>query len=115
MAKVDSPSVQQALDQIQAATGRRERNYGGQVTIVGQDPVLASRHRFGELMAATQASLGMNLGDIWQQRGGEVQSVGTSVEQGIHQHHGIAFLRQNGNQIGFTGSSELSGQPASHG
>ncbi len=35
MAQVDSPSVQQALDQIQAATGRNERNYGGPVTIVG--------------------------------------------------------------------------------
>ncbi len=44
----------------------------------------------------------MNLGDIWQQRGGEVQSIGTSVAQGVHQHHGIAFLRQNGHQIGFT-------------
>ncbi len=102
MAQVDSPSVQQALDQIQSATGRDERSYAGPVTITGKDPVLASRHRFGELMAATQASLGMNLGDIWQQRGGEVQSIGTSVAQGVHQHHGIAFLRQNGHQIGFT-------------
>ncbi len=53
MAQVDSPSVQQALDQIQSATGRDERSYAGSVTITGKDPVLASRHRFGELMAAT--------------------------------------------------------------
>lgn len=46
MAQVDTPSAQLALDQIQSATGRDERHYDGAVTIQGQDPVLASRHRF---------------------------------------------------------------------
>ena len=102
MATVDSPSTQNALDLIQSALGRRESHYAGQVAITGQDPVLASRHRFGELMAASQASLGMALGDIWQQRGGQVQDVATNVANAVHQHHGIAFMRQNGHQIGFS-------------
>lgn len=102
MATVDSPSTQQALDMIQAALGRREDRYPATVTITGQDPVLASRHRFGELMAAAQASLGMALGDIWQARGGAPQSVTTDVTNAVHQHHGIAFMRQNGHQVGFT-------------
>lgn len=102
MATVDSPSTQQALDQIQAALGRRESDYAGAVTITGQDPILASRHRFGELMAAAQASLGMALGDVWQQRGGAAQAVCTDVGNAVHQHHGIAFMRQNGRQVGFT-------------
>lgn len=100
MATVDSPSTQQALDMIQAAIGRREDRYAATVTITGQDPVLASRHRFGGFMAAAQASLGMALGDIWQVRGGAPQPVATDVTHAVHQHHGIAFMRQNGHQVG---------------
>ena len=101
MATVDSPSTQQALDMIQAGLGRKEANYSGKVTITGQDPVLASRHRFGELMAAAQASLGMTLGDIWEARGGQAQAVQTDVTNAVHQHHGRVFMRQNGHQVGF--------------
>ncbi len=102
MATVESESAQRALDMIQSATGRKESAYPGKVTIRNRDPLLASRHRFGEVMAAAQASLGMNLGEIWQRRGGAVQDVTTDVHNGVHQHHGIAFLRQNGRQLGFT-------------
>ena len=57
----------------------RESDYLGDVTIRNSDPLLASRHRFGEVMAAAQASLGMNLGEIWQRRGGDVQDVTTDA------------------------------------
>ncbi len=63
--------------------------------------MLSSRHRFGEVMAAAQASLGMCLGDIWHRRGGAVQDVTADVTAGVHQHHGIAFMRQNGQLLGF--------------
>ncbi|MCP9773402.1 CoA transferase [Synechococcus sp. Tobar12-5m-g] len=102
MASVETESVQLALDIIQKALGRRESAYQGKVTIRNSDPLLASRHRFGELMAAAQASLGMCLGDIWHQRGGPVQDVTTDAHAGVHQHHGIAYLRQNGRELGFT-------------
>ncbi len=101
MANVDAVTAQDALDMIQAATGRKESDYAGSVTIRNQDPLLASRHRFGEVMAAAQASLGMNLGDIWARRGGDVQDVSTDAHTGVHQHHGIAYLRQNGRELGF--------------
>lgn len=109
MAEVDSPSVQQALDMIQHALGRRESDYPGRVTIRGQDPVLASRHRFGELMAAAQAGFGMALGDIWAARGGNVQSVTTDVEHAVHQHHGISYMRQNGRELPFTDYGSIGG------
>lgn len=99
MANVDSPSAQQALDMMQAAIGRDERRYPGTVTIRNRDPLLASRHRAGELMAAAQASLGMNLGEIWQRRGGSVQDVTTDAHMGVHQHHGIQYMRQNGRDL----------------
>ncbi|MCT0212158.1 MULTISPECIES: CoA transferase [unclassified Synechococcus] len=102
MAQVDTDSAQRALDMIQSAIGRQERLYPGKVTIRHADPLLSSRHRFGELMAAAQASLGMCLGDIWQRRGGAVQDVTTDAHAGVHQHHGIAYLRQNGRELGFT-------------
>src|SRR5882757_5439397 len=102
MAIVDSNTSQQALGMILAAIGLRESGYAGKVTIQGKDPILASRHRFGELMAAAQAAFGMALGDIWQLRGGKPQSVTTSVKNAVHQHHGVAFMRQNGRPIPFT-------------
>jgi len=52
MADVDSKSSQQALDRMLKAIGLKESTYNGKITIRKQDPVLASRHRFGELMAA---------------------------------------------------------------
>ncbi|MBE0646814.1 MAG: CoA transferase [Bacteroidales bacterium] len=102
MATVDSNSSQQALNMILAAIGLRESSYSGKVTIEGKDPILTSRHRFGEVMAAAQAAFGMALGEIWQQRGGSVQDVTTNVRNAVHQHHGIAFMRQNGRQLPFT-------------
>lgn len=102
MVEVEAESVQRALDMIEAAIGKGGRDYPGDVTIRHRDPLLASRHRFGELMAAAQASLGMNLGEIWHRRGGDVQDVTTDAHRGVHQHHGIAYLRQNGRELGFT-------------
>lgn len=102
MASVDSKTSQQALNMILGAIGKRESDYKGKVTIRGKDPILASRHRFGELMAAAQAALGMALSDLWQLRGGKPQNVTTSVHNAVHQHHGIAFMRQNGRKLPFT-------------
>ena len=102
MAIVDSKTSQLALNNILEAIGLQESSYAGEVTIRGKDPILASRHRFGELMAATQAGLGMALGRLWQLRGGSPQNVTTDVRHGVHQHHGIAFMRQNGRKLPFT-------------
>src|SRR5476651_2557012 len=101
MAKVESKTVQKALDMILAAIGLRESGYKGEVTIRGKDPILASRHRFGELMAAAQAAFGMALGNLWELRGGKPQDVTTDVGNAVHQHHGIAFMRQNGRRLPF--------------
>ena len=102
MAAVDSKTSQQALDMVLKAIGKRESAYKGKVTIKGQDPVLASRHRFGEVMAAAQAAFGMALSDIWELRGGKPQDVTTDVKNAVHQHHGIAYMRQNGRELPFT-------------
>ncbi len=102
MATVDSKTSQQALDMILAAIGLRESEYKGKITIEGKDPILASRHRFGEVMAAAQAAFGLALGELWQLRGGKPQDVTTNVRNAVHQHHGIAFMRQNGRQLPFT-------------
>jgi crotonobetainyl-CoA:carnitine CoA-transferase CaiB-like acyl-CoA transferase len=102
MATVNTKTTQQALDMILAAIGLRESKCSARATIQGQDPILASRHRFGELMAAAQAAFGMALSEIWQLRGGKPQTVTTNVQNAVHQHHGVAFMRQNGRQLPFT-------------
>lgn len=102
MAKVDSPSSQLALNMILSAIGMKESSYKGKITIEGKDPILSSRHRFGELMAAAQAAFGMALSSLWEMRGGKCQNITTNVENAVHQHHGVAFMRQNGRQLPFT-------------
>ncbi len=109
MAMVDSTSSQKALDMMLAAIGLRESAYRGKVSIRGKDPILASRHRFGELMAAAQAAFGMALGHLWELRGGKPQDITTNVRHGVHQHHGIAFMCQNGRRLPFTDYGSASG------
>jgi hypothetical protein len=109
MASIESKTSQQALDMILSALGKKQANYQGKVTIQGKDPILASRHRFGELMAAAQAAFGMCLSDLWVLRGGKCQDVTTDVHNAIHQHHGIAFMRQNGRTLPFTDYGSAAG------
>lgn len=109
MAIVDNSTTQQALDMILSAIGMHESTYKGKITISGHDPILASRHRFGELMAAAQAAFGMGLGRLWELRGGSPQDVSTSVKNAVHQHHGIAFMRQNGRALPFTDYGNVGG------
>lgn len=58
-------------------------------------------HRFGEVMAAAQAALGIGLGAIWRKQTGASQSVTTDVSLAVHQHHAIHFMRQNGRKLAF--------------
>lgn len=112
MAKVDSKTAQQALNMILTAIGLRESEYKGKVTIHGKDPILSSRHRFGELMAASQAAFGMALSNLWELRGGKAQNVTTDVRNAVHQHHGVAFMRQNGRPLPFTDYGSVGGVEA---
>ena len=101
MAQVDTPTTQQALDMILKAIGLRESGFKGKITIHGKDPILASRHRFGELMAAAQSAFGMAVSHLWELKGGNPQDITTHVANAVHQHHGIAFMRQNGRKLPF--------------
>ena len=102
MLSIESKTAEQALHTILSAIGKKESDYKGKVKVKGKDPILASRHRFGELMAAAQAAFGIALSDIWELRGGKCQNVTTDVHNAVHQHHGIAFMRQNGRRLPFT-------------
>ncbi len=109
MAHVDTKTSQQALDLILSAIGKKESQFKGKVRIKGKDPVLASRHRFGEVMAAAQAAFGMALSDLWELRGGKCQNVTVDVKNAVHQHHGVAFMRQNGRRLPFTDYGSAAG------
>jgi len=109
MATTESKTAQHALDMMLSAIGLKEASYNGKVTISGKDPVIASRHRPGEVMAAAQAAFGMALGNLWEIKGGKPQDIHTDVIKGVHQHHGVHYLRQNGRALGFTDYSAAGG------
>jgi hypothetical protein len=87
MAKVDNASCQKALDAFLKAIGLSENEGGGGVTITGQGPDSV------EVMAASQAALGITLAGIWKAQTGAGQDVATDVERAVHQHPGIHFMR----------------------
>jgi hypothetical protein len=109
MATTESKTAQQALDMMLSAIGLKEDHYNGKITISGKDPVIASRHRPGEVMAAAQAAFGMALGNLWELKGGKPQDIHTDVIKGVHQHHGVHYLRQNDRALGFTDYSAAGG------
>lgn len=109
MISIESDTAKQALNMMLSAMGKKLVDYKGKLTITGKDPILASRHRFGELMAAAQAAFGIALSDLWMLRGGKCQDVTTDVRNAVHQHHGIAFMRQNGRRLPFTDYGSGSG------
>lgn len=101
MARAESPKSQEALNHILQAIKLTENECDGMVTITGKDPILSSRHRFGEVMAAAQAASGIALAGIWKSKTGEGQDVTTDVNLAVHQHHSIHFMRQNGQKLTF--------------
>jgi len=102
---------QDALNTILEAIGLRVDDCGGDVTITGAAPYVASNHRLGELMVSAITATGIGAAALWREKTNEGQDITTDVSQAIHQHHGIAFLRQNGVYLSNQTMDSILGSP----
>ena len=71
------------------------------MTIQGKDPIPASRHRFGELMAAARAAFGMALGEPGQLGGGKTQNVTSRARTPTPKDRTTEPSKTSGDQLTF--------------
>jgi len=95
------PVAQAALDAVLAGVGLTTADAGGQVGIVGHDPVIASPHRLATAMAVAACGQGTALAALHREHGGPAQDVSVDIGDAAHALHPSRYLKQNGHPIGF--------------
>lgn len=89
-----------ALTQLLDLLGIDDEEVTSAVSIIGDDPVVPSRHRLGAATAAALAAQGAAIAQIWKMRTGRSQSVSVHVDDAVYALNSVKFLRQNGHPIG---------------
>ncbi|MFV0294757.1 MAG: CoA transferase, partial [Hyphomicrobiaceae bacterium] len=69
-----------AFEEVMAARGKGMPTKG-EVEISGQDPILSTRFRIGDTVAAVLGGVGVAVNDIWEMRTGRRQNVSLSTRQ----------------------------------
>ena len=79
-----------------AALAGLELTSATDVTVTGEDPVLASPFHLGEGATTALALVGQEADRIWRMRGGKPQSMSVDVRHGAASLHSFALLRTEG-------------------
>lgn len=64
-----------ALDELLAILGLERKDSGGTINFIGNDPVVASRHRPAAASAAALAAQAVGVAALWRLRGGDGQDI----------------------------------------
>lgn len=91
---------QRALADLLAQLGLDDSEVNERVEIVGDDPIVPSRHRLAAATSAALAAQGAGISTIWKMRTGRAQSVSVHAEDAIYALNTIRYLKQNGFPIG---------------
>lgn len=75
-----------------------ERPEANEVSIVGRDPIWASKYPIGEAAAVALAAIGVAVNHLWEQRTGRRQRVRVEVRRAAASLRGHAFQRLNGEE-----------------
>lgn len=89
-----------ALSELLNLLNINDAEINAQVKVVGDDPVVPSRHRLGAATAAALAAQGAAIAQIWKMRTGRSQSVSVHVDDAVYALNSVRYLRQNGFPIG---------------
>lgn len=66
----------------------------GEVTIVGEDPVLPTRFKIGEVCASVVAGVGVAVNDIWEQKTGTRQNASVDVKHAAAALKSTRYMRK---------------------
>ncbi len=92
-----SAAARAALEVLLARGDIGLRDLPGEIRFVGDDPVIASCHRYGTATAAAIAANAAGVAILWHLRSGEIQDIEVDLAQSVHIGLRTAFhLRQNG-------------------
>lgn len=78
-------SVNEVLKDI----GLTAADSGGKLTFYGQDPIIASPHRFGAMAAVGLAARSVALASLWKSRTGEGQDIHVDVRKALRRFSGF--------------------------
>jgi crotonobetainyl-CoA:carnitine CoA-transferase CaiB-like acyl-CoA transferase len=88
------------FDKVWSDIGLGPADRAGSVTILGDDPVVPGRHRFGAASAGALAAQGAAVAAVWKLRGGGGQDVTVDLRQAVVPGlQTIAHLYQNGHYL----------------
>ncbi len=94
-------SITSALEELGTELGISGADFGGNVEIEGQDPIVASKHHIGDSTSVLLALFGMELAAIWKQRTGRSQDVKVKVHDAICNLAAVLYAKHNGVAIPF--------------
>ena len=78
-------SVNEVLKNI----GLTAADSGGKLSFYGQDPIIASPHRFGTMAAVTLAARSVALASLWKSQTGEGQDIHVDVRKALRRFSGF--------------------------
>jgi len=78
-----------SVDDVLKDVGLTAADSGGKVTFYGQDPILASPHRFGATAAVGLAAKTIAVAALWKFRTGEGQDIHVDVRKALRRFYGF--------------------------
>jgi len=78
-----------AVNEVLNDVGLTAADSGGKLTFYGQDPIIASPHRFGTMAAVGLASRSVALAALWKDRTGEGQDIHVDVRKALRRFYGF--------------------------
>src|SRR5260221_256221 len=94
-AKLASPEtspefdLRKAVNDVLGDVGLTVADGGGKLTFYGQDPIIASRFRFGSMAAIGLAATSVAVAALWKHRTGEGQDVSVDVRKALRRFCGF--------------------------
>src|SRR5215510_10562463 len=77
------------VSEVLSDVGLTPADSGGKLTFYGQDPIIASPHRFGAMAAAGLAARSVALAALWKDRTGEGQDIHVDVRKALRRFYGF--------------------------
>jgi hypothetical protein len=99
-AALRNPATSPGLDllantnEVLSEVGLTAADSGGHLSFYGQDPIIASPHRFGAMAAMGQAAKSVAAAALWRARTGEGQDIHVDVRKALRRFCG--FFEGNG-------------------
>jgi len=77
------------VNEVLKDVGLTAADSGGKLSFYGQDPILASPHRFGSMAAVGLAARSVALAALWKDRTGEGQDIHVDVRKALRRFYGF--------------------------